>query len=70
MIYNPYLLRVELDALKAHALYHEQRGRNLASFRTHVEVAEAHLDSSATLSLVESSVLTAESSPVWLCRVV
>ena len=43
MIYNPYLLRVELDALKAHALYHEQRGRNLASFRTHVEAAEAHL---------------------------
>jgi len=43
MTYNPYLLRFELDALTARASYHEQRGRNLASFRAHLDTAEAQL---------------------------
>jgi hypothetical protein len=43
MTYNPYLLRFELDALTARALYHEHRGRNLAPVRAHLVTAEAHL---------------------------
>ena len=42
MPYNPYLLRFELDALTARALYHEHRGRNLAPVRAHLATAEAH----------------------------
>ena len=43
MTYNPYLLRFQLNALQRRALDHEQRGRNLAPVRAHLEMAEAHL---------------------------
>ena len=36
MAYDQYLLRTELDALWRRGRSHEQRGRNLASFRTHM----------------------------------
>jgi hypothetical protein len=43
MLYNPYLLRFQLDALWRRGLWHDQRGRNLASCRMHLEAAEAQL---------------------------
>jgi hypothetical protein len=43
MTYNSYLLRRELDALQAHAVFQAQRGRNLAAVRAHLDMAEAHL---------------------------
>ena len=40
LAYDQYLLRTELDALWRRGRSHEQRGRNLLSFRTHMMPCE------------------------------